>query len=157
MRCCAWSKLESVSVCAWTSASSGASCLSTVTVAGWLLTKTRPFAVGQNLAAQNDFRAFGVDAVFLENVFGAGRGFEHAGDHGLVGAVANHVGRCLAAHQQSQRIDENGFARAGFACEQVEPRAEDGDGVIDDGVVLGAELDEHESRSPVLRSRLARM
>ena len=34
MRCCAWSKLVRVSVCAWTRASSGASCLSTATVAG---------------------------------------------------------------------------------------------------------------------------
>jgi len=38
----------------------------------------------------------------------------------------------ICRHQQSQRINEDGFSRAGFAGEQVEPRAERGDGVIDD-------------------------
>ena len=88
--------------------------------------------------------AFGVDAVFFENGFGAGRGLEDAGDDGLVGAVADHVGRGFAAHQQGQRVDEDGFARAGFAGEQVEAGTERGDGVIDDGVVFSAQFDEHD-------------
>ena len=49
----------------------------------------------------------------------------------------------FAAHQQGQRVDKDGFARAGFAGEQVEAGAERGDGVIDDGVVFSAQLDEH--------------
>ena len=71
------------------------------------------------------------------------RGFKNARYYGLVGAVADHLDRGFAAHQQSQCIDEDGFARAGFAGEQVEPRAERGDGVIDDGVVFSAQFDEH--------------
>ena len=49
----------------------------------------------------------------------------------------------FAAHQQGQRIHQDGFARAGFAGEQVEARAEDGNGVINDGVVFRAQFDEH--------------
>ena len=69
----------------------------------------------------------------------------------------------FAAHQQSQRVDEDGFARAGFAGQQVEPGAEDGDGVIDDGVVFSAQFDEHvevhsvkrryQIRAPTLREK----
>ena len=75
--------------------------------------------------------------------FGARGGLEDAGHDRLVGAVAHDLGGGLAAHQQRQRIDQDGFARAGFAGEQVEPRAEDGDGVIDNSVIFGAKLDEH--------------
>ena len=87
--------------------------------------------------------AFGVDAVFFEDGFGAGRGLEDAGDDGLVGAVADHVGGGFAAHEQGERVDEDGFAGAGFAGEQIEAGAERGDGVIDDGVVFSAQFDEH--------------
>ena len=110
---------------------------------GLVIDEDAAFAVGEDFAAEDDFRAFGVDAVFLQRGFGAGGGLEDAGNDGLVGAVADHVGGGLAAHQQGQRVDQDGFAGAGFAREQIEPRAEDGDGVVDDGVILGAELDEH--------------
>ena len=110
---------------------------------GLVVDEDAALAGGEDFAAQDDFGAFGVDAVFFEDGFGAGGGLEDAGDDGLVGAVANHVGGGLAAHQQRERIDEDGLARAGFAGEQVEAGAEDGDGVIDDGVVFGAQFDEH--------------
>ena len=97
----------------------------------------------EDFAAQDDFAAAGVDAVFFEDGLGVVRRFKNTGDDGLVSAVAHHFDRGFAAHQQSQRIDEDGFARAGFAGEQVEPRAERGDGVIDDGVVFSAQFDEH--------------
>ena len=87
--------------------------------------------------------AFGVDAVFFEDGVGAGSGLKDAGDDGFFGAVAHDFGRCFATHQEGQRINKDGFACAGFAGEQVEARAEGGDGVIDDGVVFSAQLDEH--------------
>jgi hypothetical protein len=61
--------------------------------------------------------------------------------------VADHFGRGFATHQQGQRVHQDGLARAGFAREQVEPRAKNGNGVIDDGVVLSAQFDEHFSAS----------
>ena len=105
--------------------------------------KDAPLACGQNLPAQNDFAAVRIDAVFFEDGLGPGCGLEDAGDNGLLRAVADHLRRCLAAHQQSQRIHKNRLARARLAGEQVQPWAKDGDGVIDDGVVLGAQLNEH--------------
>ena len=104
-------------------------------------------AGGENFAAEDDLVAAGVDAVFFEDGFGVGGGLKDAGDDGLVGAVADDFGGGFAAHQQGQRIDEDGFARAGFAGEQVEAGAKDGDGVIDDGVVFGAQFDEHLQRT----------
>ncbi len=116
---------------------------STATVAGWLLTKTRPLPVDRISRRRMMSLPLGVDAVFLEDGFGAGRGLKDAGDNGLVGAVAHHFDGGLAAHQQGQRVNQDGFARAGFAGKQVEPGAEGGDGVIDDGVVFSAQFDEH--------------
>ncbi len=118
-------------------------------------------AGGENFAAEDDVVAGGVDAVFFEDGLGVGRGLEDAGDDGLVGAVADDLGGGFAAHEQGQRVDQDGFARAGFAGEQVEPGAEGGDGVIDDGVVFSAQFDEHGGvhsygkNSQVLRLRCA--
>ena len=52
--------------------------------------------------------------------------------------MANDFRGGLATHQQGKRIYKNGLARAGFAGQQVQARTEDGDGVIDDGVIFGA-------------------
>ena len=116
----------------------------TATVAGWLLMKTRPLSGGGNFATEEDFRVPSwIDAVGFEDFFRAGRGFENAAEDCFFRAEADNVGRSLAAEQQDEGVDEDGFACAGFACEQVEARAELGDGVVDDGVVFGAEFEEH--------------
>src|SRR5439155_16244168 len=90
-----------------------------------------------------DFAALGVYTVLFEDGLGAGRSAEHAGHDSLVSTVTNDVRGCLSPHQKRQSIDQNGLAGAGFAGEQIEPGAENGDSVIDDGVVLGSEFDEH--------------
>jgi len=86
---------------------------------------------------------FSVDAVFFENGFSTGGGLKNAGYDGFVGTVTDHVGRGFAAHQQREGVDEDRLSRAGFAREQVKARAEDGDGVINDGIIFSAQLDEH--------------
>ena len=91
---------------------------------GLVVDEDAALAGGEDFAAEDDVVAFGVDAVFFEDGFGAGGGLEDAGDDGFVRAVADNVGRGFAAHQQGERIDEDGFARAGFAGEQVEAGAE---------------------------------
>ena len=125
---------------------------------GLVVDEDAALAGGEDFAAEDDFVAFGVDAVFFEDGFGAGSGLEDAGDDGLFGAVADHFRRGFAAHQQGQRIYKDGFARAGFAGEQVEAGAEDGDGVIDDGVVFSAQFDEHGlgSANPTVLGRFPR-
>ena len=114
---------------------------------GLVVDEDAALAGGEDFAAQDDVVARGVDAVVFEDGFGVGRGLEDAGDDGLVGAVADDFDGGFAAHQQGQRIDEDGFAGAGFAGEQIETGAEEGDGVIDDGVVFSAQFDEHFVRS----------
>ncbi len=57
--------------------------------------------------------------------------------------MANDISGGLASHKKRKRINKNGFARAGFARQQVETRAEDSNGMIDNGVIFSAQLDEH--------------
>jgi hypothetical protein len=101
------------------------------------------FSSRENLAAENDLRAFGVDAVVFKDGFGGGCGLEDAGDDGLVGAMANNFCRRFATHEERQSIYKNRLACAGFAGEQIEAGTKRGDSMIDDRVVLGAQLDEH--------------
>ncbi len=101
------------------------------------------FATRENLAAEDDVGAFRVDAVFFENGFGAGGGLEDACNNGLLRAVADNFRRGFATHKERERIYQYRFAGAGFSGEEVEARAELGDGVIDDGVIFSAQFDEH--------------
>ena len=45
--------------------------------------------------------------------------FEDRGHDGLLGSVADHIGGSLIAQQESQGIDEDRLACAGFAGQQV--------------------------------------
>ena len=105
--------------------------------------KHAALAVGENLAAQNNLIALRVNAVFFEDRLGAMGGLKDAGHHGLVGSMAHHFGGGFAAHQERQRVHEDGFAGTGFTGEQVQSRPEDSNGVIDDCVVFRAKFDEH--------------
>ena len=145
MRCCAWSKLDRRFSLRVYQRQLRRKLLEHGDRGGLVVHEDAALAGGKDFAAQNYFVALGVDAVVFENGFRAGCGLEDAGDDRLFRAVANHFGGGFAAHQQRQRIHENGFARAGFAGEQVQARAERGDGVIDDGVIFGAQFDEHGS------------
>jgi len=110
---------------------------------GLIVDEDPPLAGAQNLAAQDDLGSLSVDAVLFQDGLRARRGLEDTGDDCLVRAVAHHLDRGLAAHQQGQRVHQNRLAGAGFTRKQVEPRSEDGDGVIDDSVVFSAQLDKH--------------
>ena len=90
--------------------------------------------------------AFGVDAVGFEDFLGARGGFEDAAEDGFFGAVTDEVGGGLAAEQKRERVNQDAFAGAGFAGQQVEPRAELGDGVVDHGVIFCAQFEEHVGR-----------
>ena len=68
-------------------------------------------------------------------------------EHGLNDSVglagSNEVGRCTAAQQQPDRLDQNGFPRSRLPGEHVEPRLElDLDG-LDHREVSNAEEAEH--------------
>ena len=95
-------------------------------------------ARGQNFAAQDDLVSFGVNAVILKHSLSSWRGFENACDYSLVGSMAHDFRRGLSPHQECQRIYKNGLASARFAGQKVQPRAKNGDGMIDNSVIFGA-------------------
>src|SRR6201999_4556725 len=100
-------------------------------------------AAGLDFAAQNNFRALGIDAVAFQSIFGSWGALEDAGYDGSLGSVAYHIRRSFIAHQQSQRIHEDGLTCTGLSRQKIETWTKDGDRMIDDGVVFSAEFEEH--------------
>ena len=100
-------------------------------------------APGLDLAAQDDLRAFGIDAVAFQRVFRARRALKDAGHHRPIRSMPHHIGGGLIAHQQSQRIHQDGLARTRLSGQQIETGTEDSNGVINDGVIFSAEFEQH--------------
>src|SRR5579872_1419314 len=98
---------------------------------------------GENLAAQYDLGALGIDSVLFKNRLCSWRGFEDTRYHGLFGAVTHDLCGGLAPHQQRQGIYKDRLAGARFSREQVQSHTKCGDGVVDNRVVLGTQLDKH--------------
>ncbi len=109
--------------------------------------KHPPLARGQNLPPQNNLVPIRVDAVLFQDRLRPRCGLEHARDDGFVSPVAHHFHRCFAPHQQGQRIHKDRLARTGLTRQQIQPWAEHGNGVIDDGVVFSAQFDKHSLRT----------
>ena len=57
--------------------------------------------------------------------------------------VSKYMGLHAMPEKESQGINEDGFSRAGFACQQVQPGRELYRQVIYDRVVLEPQFDEH--------------
>ena len=104
-------------------------------------------ATGLYLAAQNNLRAFGIDAVTFKRVLRPRRALKHAGHHRPFGSMPHHIGGGLIAHQKRQRIHQDGLARTRLSGQQIEAGTEDSNGVINDGVVFSAEFEQHGERS----------
>ena len=68
---------------------------------------------------------------------------EDALDVGLAGARPHDPGPRPAAEQQVERVGEHGLARAGLACEHVQPRRETQVGPLDEQQVLDVQLVQH--------------
>ena len=101
--------------------------------------------VGQDFAFEDQFVFGGFDAGMLENGGeGGGLGlFEDAGDAGAFGAAAHHFGRGAATEEQAEGVDDDGFAGAGLAGEEVQTRVEADAESLDDGVVFNQQFDQH--------------
>ena len=79
------------------------------------------FALGVDGAAQQKFvMRIGVNAHFVEQGSGGGAGIECGADVGLGRAFAHDLRFGARAHDQLQRLQQNGFAGAGFAREHIE-------------------------------------
>ena len=100
-------------------------------------------AVGKDFAAEDDFVGIDVDAVGFEDELGAWSGFKDAREDSAVGSMTDDAGGGFLAHEEGESVDEDGFAGAGFAGEEIEAGAEAGDGVIDDGIILSSEFEQH--------------
>ena len=124
MRCCVWSKLALVSRLSVNQGQLGSELAKHCDGGGLIVDEDAPLAGRKNFAAQNHVASAGVDAVFFKDGLGTGCGLEDAGNNGLLGAVAHQIRRAFATHQQRQRVHQDGFARAGFAREQVQAGAE---------------------------------
>ena len=61
-------------------------------------------------------------------------------------AGTDHVGRCAAAQQQSQRIHHDRFAAARLASEQIEARVKSHAKAVDHGVIFNHQLVQHSIR-----------
>ncbi len=103
-------------------------------------------AAGGDFAAQNQHLFLGVDPVRLKHGINRGRlGREHRRHGRLLGAMAHRVAGGLVAQQQRERVDEDGFAGAGFAGQQVEAGRELHGHVVDHRVVFDPQFQEHGS------------
>jgi len=73
------------------------------------------------------------------------RGFnvEDGREHRPLCAEANYIRRRLVAHQERERVNQNGLACASFSSQEIQPSAELNCKVINDGVILEAQFKEH--------------
>jgi hypothetical protein len=103
-----------------------------------VIDKDARLAASGDFAPQDDLLLCRVDAVLVQNLQGTARALKHAGDHRAVRAPANQVRRRLFTQQQRKCINQNGFAGAGLAGQDVQAGAEGNLRAIDDDVVFGA-------------------
>ena len=107
------------------------------------------FAGSGNFAADDQGAVFGfIQTVVLQNfidcVFGDACGFEHGGDDRAVRAGANYFARCFIAQQQGQSVDQNGFACASLARQQVQAKSKLYREIVNDSVIFEPQFGEHE-------------
>ena len=77
-------------------------------------------ATGGDFTAQDQILIAAVNAILFQNFSnGAALSIEDCGDHSFFRAMADHFIGSAFAQQQRQRVNQNGFAGAGFTCQQV--------------------------------------
>jgi hypothetical protein len=98
-----------------------------------------------NFASQDDGIAFGIESIVFEDAGDGLRGtafdLKHRRNYRPIGTGTDHVRRGLLPEKQAESVDQNGFASAGFAREQVQARGERYRQVLDHRVVLEAQFD----------------
>jgi len=115
---------------------------------GLIVDEDAALAGGGNLAANDQRAVFGfIQTVVLQNfidcVFRNSCALKYRGDDRAVRAGADYLARRFIAQEQSQSIDQNGFASAGFTGEHVEAGGKLHRCVVNDGVVFQAQFDKH--------------
>ena len=115
------------------------------------------FAACRDFAPQNDLLVFAIDPVGFEHRRNRRRiGIKHSRDGRSFRSVPDRIAGCFIAQQQRQCVDENGFARAGFAGQQIQTSAKFHGDVVDDRVVFDPQFEQH-SEVSLLRSLAGKM
>src|SRR4030095_13779668 len=104
-------------------------------------------SVARNLAADNDLRAFGIKASPLK--FGGDIGFKYGFDDRSSLSRTNRIRRGFRAGDQAQRVDDDGFAGAGFSRQQIKGILKVDFQLIDESKVSNSKKAQH--TSPVIR------
>jgi len=113
-------------------------------------------AGGMHLAAHQQALALFIDLLPAQK----GRGGRNGGDeklaldHRLVRSAADHLSAEAVAQQGGQSADEDRFARAGLAGDDVQPRREANLEFIDEEIVFGVEKSEHALVKGLVRRRI---
>src|SRR5581483_1475504 len=70
-------------------------------------------------------------------------GLKNGRNYRSLGAKSDHLRRSFATKQQGQRVDEHRLARAGFACQEIQPSAKLNRNILDHGEVFKAQFAKH--------------
>src|SRR5215469_9464341 len=101
-----------------------------------------------NLPPQDQLFVAGIDAVFYQHRVKQLRvGFEYGGDDRLVSSVAHSICRGFIAQQQCQCINQDGFASASFAGQEIQTGRKLHGNVVDDRVVFNPQFQQHSAFS----------
>ncbi len=115
------------------------------------------FAASCDLAPQDELLFCAIDAVgFQQRSDGLRLGVEDRRHHSLVSAMSNRVGGSFIAQQESQRVNQDGFAGPSFAGEQVKAGGELDGNVVNDRVVFDPQFQQHVSSLAEVKRSVAR-
>src|SRR3954468_14165709 len=118
---------------------------------GLVVHEDASLAARRNFATQDDGIVFAVEPVAFENLsdgfFGGAICFEDGSDHGAVGSRADDIGGGFLSEEQGESIDQDRFASASFAGQEVESSGEFDRQVVNDCVVFQPQFHQHESAS----------
>ncbi len=91
-----------------------------------IINEDPPLTTGSNFAPQDQRAILGIQAVRLQDGFDSTRrrsvALKHRRDHRPLSPRADHIGGRLFPQQQSQRVNQNGLPRPGFAGQKVQTR-----------------------------------
>jgi hypothetical protein len=106
------------------------------------------FAIALDDATHNEF-VVAFDTLLIQPLAQrswCARKFEGGGNFSSIGAMSNHLGTGSATDRQLQRVDQNGFAGAGFTGEHGKAFAKIEFNALDDREVTDVQVAQHDER-----------
>src|SRR5215471_7030441 len=103
-------------------------------------------AVRENFALEQQFALFRLEPRLFEDSRCPVWGIEDARNAGSVLPGPDHLGRCSATQQKTQRVNDDGFPAPRFSGEQIQTRVKPYSEAIHYGIVLNHQLVKHSIR-----------